>query len=102
VHCDFHFAVWFQNRFTQLDPSRKAYTLPTNAEERRATLGYYRYGYLVTGGGREPYYGCHTCIVRAEELPPGRFRLLREFPGPKTPTSWRPEPLRVWEGVPLP
>ena len=56
-------------------------------------------GYLVTGGGREPYYGCTDCIPSADELPPGRWRLLKEFPGPTHPTRWRREPARVWEAV---
>jgi hypothetical protein len=56
-------------------------------------------GYLVTGGGREPYYGCIDCIPRADEVAPGHWHLLREFPGPATPTYWRFEPARVWERI---
>lgn len=66
-------------------------------EKRRAQIAVIRSGYLVTGGGREPYYGCRDCIIRADELPPGRWQLLKEFPGPSELTPWRPEPLRVWE-----
>jgi hypothetical protein len=65
-------------------------------ELRRQALAAVDSDYLVTGGGREPYYGCHHCILLATDLPPGKWRLLHEFPGPKEPAVWRPEPLRVW------
>jgi len=101
VHTDFHLANWLPIVDAKPDPSRKVFILASSEQERRAQLANYRYGYLVTGGGREPYYGCHTCIIRAKELPLGRYRLLREFDGPKTSTPWRPEPIRVWQGVPM-
>ena len=66
-------------------------------EKRRAEIAAITSGYLITGGGREPYYGCFDCIPRADELSPTKWQLLREFPGPATPTFWRPEPLRLWE-----
>jgi hypothetical protein len=66
--------------------------------KRRAQIAGIPEGYLVTGGGREPYYGCYDCIPTADELPPGRWRLLREFPGQAN--QWRPEPARVWERTP--
>jgi len=99
VHTDYHLADWLAIVDAKPDPSRKVFILASTEKERVAQLAFYRYGYLVTGGGREPYYGCHTCIVRADELPRARYRLLREFPGPTRPTTWRPEPARVWEGV---
>ncbi len=71
----------------------------TNAQGRAGYLRTLHEGYLVTGGARELYYGCHECIVRAEELPPGRWRLLKEFDGPDWYPPWRPEPARVWEAV---
>ena len=55
--------------------------------------------YLITGGGREPWYGCIDCIPRVAELDPTQWRLVREFPGPTTPTVYRPEPMRLWERV---
>ena len=57
-------------------------------------------GYLVTGGGREPWYGCIDCIPLEAEIPPGRWKLLQEFPEEGRPiTLWRPEPLKIWEYV---
>jgi hypothetical protein len=56
-------------------------------------------GYVVTGGAREPYYGCVDCIARADELDRARWRVVKEFPSPIGPTPWRPEPLRVWEQI---
>jgi hypothetical protein len=64
-------------------------------EVRRADFANLRSAYVVTGGGREPYYGCLHCIPRAEELDPARWRLLLEIPGPIT--QWRSENLRLWE-----
>ena len=55
---------------------------------------------LVTGGSREPYYGCPHCIPRASELQPGRWQLVRELPGPAVFGTWRPEPVRIWQPVP--
>jgi hypothetical protein len=73
--------------------------LEMNPLTRRLQIAAIQSGYLVTGGGREPYYGCTDCIPAAGELPPGRWRLLKEFPGPTHPTHWRREPARVWEAV---
>ncbi len=70
---------------------------PAKRKQQIAALGT---GYLVTGGGREPHYGCYDCIPAASEVPPGRWRLLKEFPGPAEPAPWRREPARVWEAVP--
>ena len=64
---------------------------------RRVKIATVETGYVVTGGGREPHYGCYDCIIRAAELPQGRWSLVHEFPGPAEPTTWRPEPLRVWK-----
>jgi hypothetical protein len=100
IHCDGHLETWFHVVAPPRASDRRVVVLRSTARERRPELAALRQGYLVTGGGREPYYGCWHCIVRAEELPPGRWRLLREFPGPSGPTAWRPEPARVWESVP--
>lgn len=68
------------------------------AAERRALLETVTDGYLVTGGGREPWYGCIDCIPREAEIPPGRFRLIKTFPEEGRPIEvWRPEPLKIWE-----
>jgi Dolichyl-phosphate-mannose-protein mannosyltransferase len=53
-------------------------------------------GYLVTGGGRDPWYGCVDCIPRAEDVDRERWQLLLEVPGLPYATPWRSEPLRVW------
>jgi len=68
-----------------------------SSDVRRMELAAVKTGYLVTGGGREPYYGCIDCIPRAAEVSPDHWQLLKEFPGPATPTSWRFEAIRVWE-----
>jgi len=65
--------------------------------KRRQEIAAIDSGYLVTGGAREPYYGCIDCIPLAEEISGPQWHLLREFPGPKEPLAWRPEPLRIWE-----
>jgi len=75
-------------------------SLDMDPAKRRLEIAAITSGYLVTGGGREPYYGCTACIPSAEELPPGRWRQLKEFPGPTHPTRWRREPARIWEAVP--
>jgi hypothetical protein len=89
----------------QLDASLSLLNLPhafhalhLDPEPRKRQLTGIAAGYCVTGGAREPVYGCVECIPRADELPPGRWRLLFEVAGPP-PTRWRPEPLRVWEAV---
>ena len=67
---------------------------PADVKRRRSELAG-AHGYVVTGGGREPRYGCVECVPTARELE-GRARwLLLEVAGPP-PSSWRPEPLRVW------
>jgi hypothetical protein len=66
---------------------------------RRARFATIQSGYLVTGGGREPHYGCFECIPLAREVDPAQWKLLREFPGPPVPHPWRPEAVRVWERV---
>jgi hypothetical protein len=98
VYGDFHLVNWFPIIGAKREgmPLR---SLGSPRAQRRHEIERLREGYLVTGGGREPYYGCWVCIVRADELPAGSWRLLREFPGPSQPTAWRPEPARVWEYV---
>lgn len=93
VLSDFQFGHWL----TSLNPKppfpyRVAKDTP---EDRRTEIAGLASGYVVTGGAREPYYGCVHCIPKADELDAGRWRLLLEVPGPITP--WRSEPLRVWE-----
>lgn len=66
-------------------------------DRQRAELEEVEEGYLVTGGGREPYYGCHVCIPRAAEVSEYRWRLIYERPGFEGPSPWRTEPVRIWE-----
>ena len=96
VYSDFQIATWasilnigYRWKFQDLESFDRAV--------RRTQIAAIKSGYLVTGGGREPYFGCIDCIPRADEIDPEQWRLLREFPGPAEPTPWRPEPLRVWE-----
>ncbi len=96
VYSDFQIATWasildfkYPWKFRDLESFDRA--------ARRAQIAAIESGYLVTGGGREPYYGCIDCIPLADELNPEQWRLLREIPGPAVFTFWRPEPLRVWE-----
>ena len=71
-----------------------------DGKQRKAQIATVTSGYLVTGGGREPYYGCWDCIPKAEEVTPrDKWKLLMELPGPEHPTPWRFEPLRVWERI---
>ncbi len=72
--------------------------LDNNAGARKAQLEAVTEGYVLTGMGQEPFYGCHPCIVRAAELPPDRFELLLELPGPDGDGPvWRPERARLWK-----
>lgn len=96
VYSDFQMATW-ASITTMPHPWKNVVGTPT---ERRSQIAAIPEGYLVTGGGREPLYGCADCIPRADEVDPSRWRLLLELPGPTTPTWWRPEPLRVWEVTP--
>jgi hypothetical protein len=96
VYSDFQIATWasileFHSpwRFESLESFDRTV--------RRVQIAAIGSGYLITGGGREPYYGCIDCIPRADELALSRWRLIKEFPGPAEPTRWRPEPLRLWE-----
>jgi len=98
IHADEGLAVYCPTLALPGDPLR-FHILHPNPEPRRAELANVRTGYAVTGGTREPYYGCPHCIPRADELPPGRWRLVQQLPGADAVTPWRPEPLRVWEAV---
>jgi len=79
------------------DGSLRMQELHPNPEPRKAEIAAIKSGYLVTGGGREPYYGCPHCIPRAGELLPEKWRLVKESAGPAQYAPWRPEPLRIWE-----
>jgi hypothetical protein len=96
VYSDFQIATWAS--ILDFGYPWKFETLESfDRTVRRAQIAAIGSGYLITGGGREPYYGCIDCIPRADELAPSKWRLIREFPGPAEPTRWRPEPLRLWE-----
>jgi 4-amino-4-deoxy-L-arabinose transferase-like glycosyltransferase len=94
VHSDFQILTWAK----VLELKNEFPPLADLPELRAAEIPLLRSGYFVTGGAREPLYGCFTCIPLASELPSGRWRLLLEVTGPP-PAEWRPEPLRVWEAV---
>jgi 4-amino-4-deoxy-L-arabinose transferase-like glycosyltransferase len=71
--------------------------LTDNANGRKSQIEALTEGYVITGTGQEPFYGCPGCIVRAAELPPDRFELLFEAPGPDEGPYWRPERARIWK-----
>ena len=86
-----------------LDPTNgppRITVLHPAAEGRRPQIAAIQSGYIVTGGANDPIYGCPPCIPRAVELPPGRWKLVKEFPAPDPVTEWRFEPVRVWEAIP--
>ena len=88
---------------TVLDPTNgpaRVTDLPADLSSRKARLATITSGYLVTGGAREPYYGCPACITRAFELPVDRWRVVHTFPDPVPPVAWREETMRVWEAIP--
>ena len=96
---DFQVGSWFV--FSGLsDAGWRAQTIEENPDQRRQRLTTTTSGYLVTGGAREPYYGCIHCIPRAADVPTDRWSLIKEFPDPIPATFWRPEPLRIWEARP--
>jgi hypothetical protein len=91
VHCDFQLRRWAR----VLDLKLPFHELGQMPEERAAEMASL-HGYVVTGGARDPRYGCVECVPLAVELPPRPRRLLLEVTGP-APTWWRAEPLRVWD-----
>jgi hypothetical protein len=109
VYADFQIDIWrvilpgekFRQPFKDVNLDIEGAALPgSNPSERRAVLEQATEGYLVTGGGREPWYGCIDCIPREAEVPKDRWRLIKEFPEEGRPiTVWRPEPVRIWEYV---
>lgn len=104
VHSDFQLGYWMSHaglREQGWDFVETAYT-PAARVTELARLAPHGPAYVVTGGGREPYYGCTDCVPKAAELDPNQWVLVKEFPSPIGPTSWRPEPLRLWEARPPP
>jgi Dolichyl-phosphate-mannose-protein mannosyltransferase len=100
VYADFQINTW--RAIIPDEESRQPLKelLGSTPAERRAFLEQATEGYLVTGGGREPWYGCIDCIPREAEVPKDRWRLIKEFPEEGRPiTVWRPEPVRIWEYV---
>ncbi len=97
---DFQIETWCSVYPEWIAERRPFKTVPSMANGRAPALDAIPEGYLVTGGGREPHYGCIDCIPLASELDPEHWQLLREFPSPIGPTVWRPEPLRIWKRVP--
>ena len=104
VHSDFQLGYWMSHaglREHGWDFAEVAYT-PAARVVELARLAPRGPAYVVTGGGREPYYGCTECVPKAAELDLKQWALVKEFPSPIGPTSWRPEPLRLWEVRPSP
>jgi hypothetical protein len=97
IHSDFQICTYLP----ALDMSSRFRCVEVTGDEaaRRTRIAAIESGYLVTGGGREPHYGCFECIPLAREVAPEQWRLLREFPGPAVPSPWRPEAVRVWERI---
>jgi tetratricopeptide (TPR) repeat protein len=55
-----------------------------------------RNAYVITGGARNPYYGCNHCIANIGDFGvPDHWELLWISDKPSAP--WRKEPLRIWE-----
>jgi 4-amino-4-deoxy-L-arabinose transferase-like glycosyltransferase len=92
---------WELENFPPNDRWRYA-ELTDNEAARKPQLEAIADGYLITGMGQEPFYGCPSCIIRAVEVPPDRFELLLELPGPEDGTGphWRPERARLWKRKP--
>jgi 4-amino-4-deoxy-L-arabinose transferase-like glycosyltransferase len=91
VYSDFQLSDW-----AGILPMRNVFPSLLPPPGRGAQLAEVRSAYLVTGGAREPLYGCIDCIPLAADVPLDRWRLLLEIEGPVPPPPWRPEPLRVW------
>lgn len=97
IYSDFQVLQWLP--ILRAEPPLNGQEVPRdNPEQAHAYLSTLRSGYVVTGGGREPYYGCTHCIPLAGDLSPDRWQLLLEYEGPP-PMTWRPEPLRVWQAI---
>jgi len=100
TYSDFQLGQWFT--FSGLSETGWQFRVveADDRVKRRRELAAVAAGYLVTGGGREPYYGCTHCIPSAADVAADRWVLLKEFPSSMPPTSWRAEPLRIWEARP--
>ncbi|MBF0277216.1 MAG: glycosyltransferase family 39 protein [SAR324 cluster bacterium] len=56
-------------------------------------------GYVVTGGPRNPYYGCFHCIPNLSDFePPENWKLVKIFNTRQYP-PWKLEPLRIWQVI---
>ena len=100
IHGDFQINIWL----SILQTDQKMFPvveIPTDNTRagRVAAIANLHSGYLVTGGAREPYYGCWECTALADELPKGRWKLIFEYAGPDFHPPWRQEPIRVWEST---
>ena len=82
VYSDFQMATWAASRPCRTRGRRCGRPGRAPARYRGDSDGY-----LITGGGREPIYGCVDCIPRADEVgSPSTGGFVRELPGPATPT----------------
>jgi len=94
VYSDFQLGQWLT--YSGLQEAGWSLVPAEGDDAKRAQQFATADGYVVTGGAREPYYGCSHCIPRAANLSPERWTLLKEIPSPIPPTVWRPEPVRIW------
>lgn len=99
VYGDFQLEQTVDTHKPEGSPLRVAPIKAPDREGQRVEIAALRNAYLVTGGGREPYYGCTHCIPSIQQLDLLQWRLLYERPEPPATTSWRSEPLRIWEAV---
>jgi 4-amino-4-deoxy-L-arabinose transferase-like glycosyltransferase len=102
IYSDFQIETWCAVLVPAGEMPRSHATMHWNSLERRTELANLKEGYLITGGGREPHYGCIDCIPLESEMPAdrSRFRLLTRFPRGMAPARWRAEDVAVWEVVP--
>lgn len=85
-------------RFTRLInlPGRVIELMAHNPADRRAELEKIQSGWVITGGGRMPYYGDPfvTANLSGSFVPPPGWVLLWTLQKP--PAPYRQEPLRIW------
>ncbi len=65
-------------------------------EERELEFLKISNAYVITGGARNPYYGCGHCIANIGNFAvPNNWKLLWTLNKPSE--AWRKEPLRIWK-----
>jgi len=104
TYSDFQIETWCAVLVPAGEMPRAHVTMHWNGIERRTEFEKITEGYVVTGGGREPHYGCIDCVPLESELPAdrSRWKLLKRFPRNLKPVRWRAEDVAVWEVLPPP